>query len=683
VPLGKNLKYCPDKVAVDTVTTPDPVTVLPSAIAAVIDKAAFVTKEEGIAVAEATPPRENTVPLGKLPKACADEIASDTVTTPEPVTILPSAIAAVIDKAAFVTKEVGIAVAEATPPRENTVPLGKLPKACADNIASDTVTIPDPVTVLPVAIAAVIDKAAFVTKEEGIAVAEATPPRENTVPLGKPPKACADNIASDTVTTPEPVTVLPVAIAAVIDKAAFVTKEEGIAVVEATPPRENTVPLGKLPKACADNIASDTVTAPDPVTVLPVATAAVIDKAAFVTKVVGIAVAEATPPRENTVPLGKLPKACVDEIASDTVTAPDPVTVLLVATAAVIDKAAFVTKVVGIAVADATPPRENTVPLGKLPKACADNIASDTVTTPEPVTVLSVATAAVIDKASFVTKELGIAVAEATPPRENTVPLGSPPKACADNIASDTVTTPEPVTVLPVAIAAIIDKAAFVTKEVGIAVAEATPPRENTVPLGKLPKACADNIASDTVTTPEPVTVLPVATAAVIDKAAFVTKEEGIATAEATPPRENTVPLGKLPKACADNIASDTVTAPDPVTVLPVATAAVIDKAAFVTKEEGIATAEATPPRENTVPLGKPPKYCVDEMASDTVTTPEPVTVLPVATAAVIDKASFVTKVEGIALVEATPPRENTVTLFGKPPKSCVDNIASDTITVL
>jgi len=509
------------------------------------------------------------VPLGKLSKACVDEIASDTVTAPEPVTVLPLATAAVIDKAAFVTKEEGIAVAEATPPRENTVPFGKLPKACADNIASDTVTTPEPVTVLPDAIAAVIDKAAFVTKVEGIAVAEATPPRENIVPLGKPLKACADNIASDTVTTPEPVTVLPVATAAVIDKAAFVTKEEGIAVADATPPRENTVPFGKLPKACADNIASDTVTTPEPVTVLPVATAAVIDKASFVTKEVGIAVAEATPPRENTVPLGKLPKACADNIASDTVTAPVPVTVLPVATAAVIDNAAFVTKEVGIAVAEATPPRENTVPLGKLPKACADNIASDTVTTPEPVTVLPSAIAAIIDKAAFVTKEVGIAVAEATPPRENTVPLGSPLKACADNIASDTVTTPEPVTVLPVAIAAVIDKAAFVTKEEGIAVVEATPPRENTVPLGKLPKACADNIASDTVTAPDPVTVLPVATAAVIDKAAFVTKEEGIAVADATPPRENTVPLGKPLKACVDKIASDTVTEPAPETLTP------------------------------------------------------------------------------------------------------------------
>ena len=75
--------------------------------------------------------------------------------------------------------------------------------------------------------------------------------------------------------------------------------------------------------------------------------------------------------------------------------------------------------------------------------------------------------------------------------------------------------------------------------------ADATPPALNTVPLGKLSKACVDNIASDTVTTPSPVIVLPLATAAIIDKAAFVTKEEGIAVAEATPPALNTVPLGK------------------------------------------------------------------------------------------------------------------------------------------
>jgi len=570
------------------------VIILPVATAAVIDKAAFVTKEEGIEVADATPPRENTVPLGKLPKDCVDEIAVLTVTTPEPVIVLPLAIAAVIDKAAFVTKEEGIEVADATPPRENTVPLGKLPKACADNIASDTVTTPEPVTVLPVATAAVIDKAAFVTKEEGIAVS-ATPPRENTVPLGKPPKDCVDEIASDTVTTPEPVIVFILATAAVIDKLSHVTKDEGIAVADATPPRENTVPFGKPPKACADNIASDTVTTPEPVTVLPSATAAVMDKAAFVTKEEGIAVS-ATPPRENTVPLGKLPKACVDEIASDTVTVPDPVTVLPVAIAAVIDKASFVTKEEGIEVADATPPRENTVPLGKLPKACVDEIASDTVTTPEPMIVLPVATAAVIDKAAFVSKEEGIAVAEATPPGENTVPLGKPPKACVDNITSGTVTEPEPVTVLPVATAAIIDKAAFVTKEEGIVVS-ATPPRENTVPLGKPPKACVDEIASDTVTvtTPEPVTVLPSATAAVIDKLPHVTKDEGIAVADATPPRVNAVPLGKPPKACADEIASVTNTVPEPVTVLPDATAAVKDKAAFVTKEAGIVVS-AFPP---------------------------------------------------------------------------------------
>ena len=92
--------------------------------------------------------------------------------------------------------------------------------------------------------------------------------------------------------------------------------------------------------------------------------------------------------------------------------------------------------------ADATPPRENIVPLGKPPKACSDSIAVDTVTTPEPVIVFILATAAVIDKAAFVIKEPGIAVADATPPRENIVPLGKPPKACVDNIAVDTVTTP-------------------------------------------------------------------------------------------------------------------------------------------------------------------------------------------------------------------------------------------------
>jgi len=359
------------------------------------------------------------VPLGKFPKACDINIVSVTVTTPEPVIVLPVATAAVIDKAAFVTKEAGIAVAEATPPRENTVPLGKLPKDCEDNIASDTVTTPEPVTVLPLAIAAVIDKAAFVSKEEGIEVADATPPELNTVPLGKLPKACADNIASDTVTEPEPVIVLPFATAAVIDKAAFVTKEEGIA-VSATPPRENTVPLGKPPKACVDEIAVLTVTTPEPVIVLPFATAAVIDKAAFVSKEEGIVLA-ATPPALNTVPLGKPLKLNPPEIALDTVTTPVPVIVLWFAISAVIDKAAFVTKEKGMK-SSATPPRENTVPFGKLTKCNPIEIASDTVKTPEPATLLLDATAAVIDKAAFITKEEGIVVAEATPPRENIVP---------------------------------------------------------------------------------------------------------------------------------------------------------------------------------------------------------------------------------------------------------------------
>ena len=272
---------------------PEPmvVIVLASATSDAINKLSFVTKDAGIPTS-VSPPALNIVPLGKPVKSCPANIISVTITVPKPVIITPLATSAVIYKSPFVTKDEGIAVS-AVPPRENTVPFGKSPKACVDKIASDTVTTPEPVTVtvLPLAIAAVIDKSAFVTKDEGIAVAEATPPRENIVSLDKPSKACVDNIAVDTVTTPEPVIVLPLAIAAVIDKSAFVTKEEGM-VVSATPPRVNTVPLGKSPKDCADSIASNTVTLPEPVTVivLPLAIAALIDKLPFVTKEEGIEV---------------------------------------------------------------------------------------------------------------------------------------------------------------------------------------------------------------------------------------------------------------------------------------------------------------------------------------------------------------------------------------------------------